>query len=134
MKFNVLSRASILAGMISLSSGAWATDVVSGDVSIVIEPVAEGVVVASQSDEDSSWGVAVSVANLDGYRGGFDFIKNDMQLSGTVANNSTYNVVSGNNLITQGSFANSSGFPTVVQNSGSNVLIQNATIINLQYE
>jgi len=34
----------------------------------------------------------------------------------------------------QGSFINASGIPTVIQNSGANVLIQNATIINIQYQ
>jgi hypothetical protein len=35
-------------------------------------------------------------------------------------------------VIQGGSFANMSGIPIVVQNSGANVLIQNATVINLQ--
>jgi len=51
-----------------------------------------------------------------------------------VANNSAFNVMTGSNSIADGSFTNSSGFPMVIQNSGSNVLIQNATIINLQYQ
>jgi hypothetical protein len=134
MKFNVLGRGSVLAAMICLSGGAWANEVVSDEVLPAIEPAVQAPVAVLESDETSSWGVAVSVAKLEAYRGGFDLVKNDMQLSGSVANNSTYNVVSGSNLITQGSFANANGFPTVVQNSGSNVLIQNATIINLQYE
>ncbi|MBS1132429.1 MAG: hypothetical protein H6R16_3431, partial [Proteobacteria bacterium] len=32
------------------------------------------------------------------------------------------------------SFAGAAGFSTVVQNSGNNVLIQNATIINLRVQ
>lgn len=134
MKFNVLCRGSVLAGMMCWMGWTWAAETASDALSTEIESVAGVSVSASQVDEDSVWGVAVNLAALDGYRGGFDVVKNDMQLSGTVANNSTFNVVSGNNLISQGSFANANGFPTVVQNSGSNVLIQNATIINLQYE
>jgi hypothetical protein len=42
------------------------------------------------------------------------------------------NVVSGTNTIGMGAFANMSGLPLVVQNSGANVLIQNAVILNLQ--
>ena len=38
------------------------------------------------------------------------------------------------NVIQGASFANASGMPTVIQNSGSNVLIQNATVINLQFK
>lgn len=52
--------------------------------------------------------------------------------NGTVTGNSATQVVTGNNVIQSGSFADMAGIPIVVQNSGANVLIQNATIINLQ--
>jgi hypothetical protein len=64
-------------------------------------------------------------------RGGTD-TRNDMRLDGSVAANTAVNVVSGANSIDAGSFANMAGIPVVIQNSGANVLIQNATIINLQ--
>ena len=64
-------------------------------------------------------------------RGGADVV-NEMQLKGVVADNRAINVTTGNNLITEGAFAGTSGVPLVVQNSGNNVLIQNATIINVQ--
>jgi hypothetical protein len=80
------------------------------------------------------FGTPIASSQLNDLRGGFDVVKNDMQLSGVVTNNSAVDVMSGSNYIANGSFANSSGFPMVVQNSGSNVLIQNATIINLQYQ
>lgn len=64
-------------------------------------------------------------------RGGAD-VFNDMQLKGVVANNQAINVSTGNNAITDGAFAGMAGIPLVVQNSGNNVLIQNATIINVQ--
>ena len=80
----------------------------------------------------AGFGVPLSSESLQDYRGGFDNVKNDLQLSGTVADNLARNFVTGNNTIADGSFANSSGFPIVIQNSGANVLIQNATIINLQ--
>ncbi|WP_210543580.1 hypothetical protein [Rhodoferax sp. PAMC 29310] len=134
MKFNVIGRGSVIVAMVCLSTWAWPNEVATDDATSVIEPIVDTSVVALQADETSPWGVAVSVTTLAGARGGFDVVKNDMQLSGTVANNSALNVLSGSNLITNGSFANSSGFSTVVQNSGSNVLIQSATIINLQYE
>ena len=53
-------------------------------------------------------------------------------LDAVVAGNSATDVVTGANIITNGSFANMSGLPVVIQNSGANVLIQNATVINLQ--
>jgi hypothetical protein len=65
-------------------------------------------------------------------RGGSETPWSDMKLAGTVANNSAVNVVSGANTVTDGAFTNASGLPMVIQNSGANVLIQNATIINVQ--
>ncbi len=56
---------------------------------------------------------------------------NKMTLDAVMTNNVTENVVSGNNVITDGSFAGTNGFPMVIQNTGSNVIIQNATILNL---
>ena len=68
---------------------------------------------------------------LERRRAGTD-VFNDAQLRGVVTNNSAVNVATGNNVISDGAFSGQSGIPLVVQNSGNNVLIQNATIINLQ--
>ena len=65
-------------------------------------------------------------------RGGTDTATATAQLGATVANNNAMNVTSGSNIIDGGSFANMNGLPMVIQNTGANVLIQNATIINLQ--
>ena len=54
-----------------------------------------------------------------------------MGLDGVVQDNVAAHLVTGKNVITQGSFANSSGLSSVIQNSGNNVLIQNATILML---
>ena len=43
------------------------------------------------------------------------------------------NVNSGTNTLTGSAFSNASGISTVIQNSGSNVLIQNAMIVNVQF-
>lgn len=64
-------------------------------------------------------------------RGGSD-VANDMQLRGVVADNRAVNVATGNNVISEGAFAATVGLPMVVQNTGNNVLIQNATIVNVQ--
>ena len=53
-------------------------------------------------------------------------------LEAVVAGNSATQVNTGSNSISHGSFANMSGLPVVIQNTGANVLIQNATVINLQ--
>ena len=74
----------------------------------------------------------VDAATLANTRGGAEVVSNDMTLHGVTANNSARNVTTGDNSISAGSFANMSGLPTVIQNTGANVLIQNATILNLQ--
>ncbi len=75
---------------------------------------------------------AVQEERLEQMRGGSDAPWSDMKLSGTVANNSAVNVITGSNIVTDSAFSNASGLPMVIQNSGANVLIQNATIVNVQ--
>ncbi len=59
---------------------------------------------------------------------------NDQEQDGNVSDNMAVNTTSGNNTITGGSFTNSSGFISTVQNTGNNVLIQHSTIINVAVE
>uniref|UniRef100_UPI00403EF70D hypothetical protein n=1 Tax=Massilia sp. METH4 TaxID=3123041 RepID=UPI00403EF70D len=75
---------------------------------------------------------ALGDASLDALRGGAATPWSDMSLGGTVGGNTAVNVVTGTNQITDGAFSNASGLPMVIQNSGANVLIQNATIVNVQ--
>ncbi|MDE2402520.1 MAG: hypothetical protein KGL90_12725 [Burkholderiales bacterium] len=74
----------------------------------------------------------VTMDKLSAYRGGSDVVNNDMKLAGTTADNTAFNVTTGTNTISAGSFANMTGLPVVIQNSGANVLIQNALILNLR--
>ncbi|MEC5218374.1 hypothetical protein RCH09_003343 [Actimicrobium sp. GrIS 1.19] len=78
------------------------------------------------------FGAPIEADTLEGYRGGAEQVSNDMTLNGTTAQNTADRVVTGANSIGTGAFSNLSGIPIVIQNSGANVLIQNATIINLQ--
>ncbi len=77
---------------------------------------------------------AVPVSKLDDIRGGAEVTVSDMRLHGTVADNAAVNILSGTNNIADGAFSNAAGIPTAIQNSGSNVLIQNATIVNVQFK
>ncbi len=67
-------------------------------------------------------------------RGGSDTVASDTRLSGEVASNTATQVITGANSIASGSFAGAVGLPVVIQNTGANVLIQNATVINLQFK
>ncbi|SDD35598.1 hypothetical protein SAMN05216345_10877 [Cupriavidus sp. YR651] len=80
-----------------------------------------------------SLGKPVGESKLDSLRGGAEVVVNDMRLHGTVADNRAINSPTGDNIITASSFANAIGIPTVIQNTGSNVLIQTGTIVNVQF-
>ncbi|MFK2919801.1 hypothetical protein ISS97_21250 [Dyella koreensis] len=79
------------------------------------------------------FGRSVDAGVLGGMSGGAD-VSEQMTLNGTVSNNDADHVVTGFNSISAGSFAGASGVPMVIQNTGNNVLIQNATIINVQFK
>lgn len=97
------------------------------------EPVPVFAVLDAVRTVDARFGVAARSDTLADQRGGTD-TTNNMQLDGGVHDNIADHVVTGANSIDSGSFANMAGIPTVIQNSGANVLIQNATIINLQFK
>lgn len=82
----------------------------------------------------ASLGAPVATATLDAQRGGDDDIThNVIEITGDVSGNAASNVATGANCINEGSFASSSGITTVVQNTGANVLVQTATIVNVQF-
>jgi len=56
---------------------------------------------------------------------------NLQETTAIVHNNSAIDTVSGSNHIGDNAFRDTVGFPLAVQNSGNNVVIQNAVIINL---
>ena len=88
------------------------------------------------ADQADGWGKTADIASLGELRGGADtvFTEASATLSGTVGSNVANNVTTGFNVIDNGSFSGASGLPVVIQNSGANVLIQNATVINLQLQ
>jgi len=81
----------------------------------------------------AGWGPSIDSAALAKFSGGTD-VTETMTLNGTVANNSVDHVVNGANVISSGSFTGAMGLPMVIQNSGNAVLIQNATIVNVQFQ
>ncbi len=130
-----------------LACGLAAWPAVTATVAIAAEdaPVADGSQVlnteavrppVAASVSVPGFGRAVGADTLDGYRGGAQDLYqtvNEARLSGTVSDNAAVNVATGSNIVRDGSFANAAGIPTVIQNSGANVLIQNATIVNVQF-
>lgn len=59
-------------------------------------------------------------------------VNNTNNLDAALYENSATDVVTGSNTVSDGSLTNNAGLATVIQNSGNNVLIQNAVILNLQ--
>ena len=59
---------------------------------------------------------------------------NDQDLTGSVDNNVAMGTHSGNNAVSDGAFGDAAGFMTTIQNTGNNVLIQNATIVNISMQ
>ncbi|MDR7134613.1 hypothetical protein J2X06_001797 [Lysobacter niastensis] len=87
----------------------------------------------AQEPAQAALGSPIALGALDALRGGATTVDNDILVDGNVQDNTADHVLTGNNTVDAGSFANASGISTVIQNTGANVLIQNATIVNVQF-
>jgi hypothetical protein len=97
-----------------------------------LQVIAQTALVESGATNGAIFNNPVATARLAGLRGGTEVVHNEMTLAGTTAGNTAVNVATGSNAISAGAFSSMSGLPVVIQNSGANVLIQNAVILNLQ--
>lgn len=86
----------------------------------------------SQPPSIAGMGPSVAAERLEQHRGG-TAITSEAVSHGLLQDATATNVATGNNSIAGGAFANSFGLPVVIQNSGANVLIQNSTIVNVQF-
>lgn len=86
---------------------------------------------ANSAQGDVLFDAAVSEDALAEQRGKA-LITNTNDLDAAVYKNSVVDAVSGSNFVSEGSLANNAGLATMIQNSGNNVLIQNALILNIQ--
>ena len=87
----------------------------------------------STEASDTGIGIPVDAGELERLRGGESTVDNDVLIDGTVEGNTADHIVSGANAISDGAFTNANGINTVIQNSGSNVLIQNGMVVNVQF-
>lgn len=117
----------LVASFCLLGAMSWTAPVKAEETGLnpVLQPATESL------GQSPFAGKALDQRALATLSGGTEVI-NDMKLKGVVSNNQAFNLTTGNNAITDGSFAGASGLPTVIQNTGNNVLIQNATIVNVQ--
>ncbi|OHC49597.1 hypothetical protein [Rhodanobacter soli] len=79
------------------------------------------------------WGRSADSKTLAMSSGGNE-VSETITLNGTVANNTIDHVATGANVIGNGAFNGAAGVPMVIQNTGNGVLIQNATILNVQFQ
>lgn len=96
-----------------------------------------GVAHADDADGASGPGLklgkgAVPLTVLEEQRGGADVHLSEIRAVGSVSDVKAFDLVTGNNVVTEGSLAGASGLPMVIQNSGNGVLIQNAVILNVE--
>lgn len=77
-------------------------------------------------------GTGLAADTLEQYRGG-TIIRSEAISTGLLQDATATNVATGNNSIAGGAFSNAFGLPIVIQNSGANVLIQNSTIVNVEF-
>lgn len=87
---------------------------------------------ATPEPANNAFGSPVADAELAHHRGGHAVTINLQQLEANLTNNQATGNLTGANLISGNAFAGTSGIPTVIQNTGNNVIIQNATILNVQ--
>jgi hypothetical protein len=75
-------------------------------------------------------GSPIAQETLDTQRGG-RLELNVQETQATLEGNKAINTVNGSNIIKDSAFSNAAGLPIAVQNTGNNVIIQNAVILNL---
>ena len=128
----VSRAAAALAATFGIAGAACAADDVAMPTSAHSMPAA----VATQADGRpravDGFGMTVANEALDRFRGGDAITDQDVDIRGEVDGNSANRIVSGDNGIT-GAFGNAAGITTVIQNSGSNVLIQSGMNVNVQF-
>ncbi|KRG70496.1 hypothetical protein ABB29_05280 [Pseudoxanthomonas dokdonensis] len=107
---------------------------IAGDVASAPPPpqTATATWLGSPATAIDELGPAVGAQRLRNLRGGTDSSESIVVVDGDVSGNTAEGVFSGSNLIDNG-FNQASGISTVIQNTGSNVLIQNGMALNVQF-
>lgn len=98
----------------------------------------EGILLQGESDAFDSGSAAYWLGQpvigeevLAEQRGGTELELQDIHAIGSVSDVSASDLVTGHNIVTEGSLTDVSGIPMLIQNSGNGVLIQNAVIVNV---
>ncbi|TKR33279.1 hypothetical protein FCE95_02935 [Luteimonas gilva] len=111
---------------------AW----LSADPAMAVDPqtVAPETAPSANAQPVPGLGRRMDPSALDALRGGDDdWTQNNIDIQGQLDGNTAQNIASGDNVLDGGAFANASGIATVIQNSGSNVLIQNGMVVDVRF-
>ena len=120
-------------GALAIAPAAWGVDLVV-DVAPLQEPVIEAAPMQVPFKPVSELGRTIDPGRLAGLRGGDGSqVENLVDVDGSVDGNTAHHVTTGTNSVADGAFNNASGINTVIQNSGNNVLIQNAMIVTVDF-
>lgn len=90
--------------------------------------------IAAAAPDLALGGRTVDAEVLDGQRGGADTHLSEIRAVGSVSEVQAYDLVTGHNIVSDGTLAGASGMPMFIQNSGNGVLIQNAVILNVEVQ
>jgi hypothetical protein len=123
----------LLLGAVASNALASGPGTIASTVSPAVVQQTPVAVTTTTSGRVDGFGPSVPIATLAKLSGGTS-VAQQITLNGTVGQNTDDHVVTGSNLIGGGSFSGAAGLPMVIQNTGNNVLIQNATIVNVQFQ
>jgi len=112
---------------------AWAFGALAAGPSACPPPASAPAKASARTPFVAGLGSGVASSVLANLSGGSDVSEN-ITITGSVSDTSTENVSTGMNWIGGGSFGNAAGLPIVIQNTGNSVLIQNATVVNVQMQ
>jgi len=112
---------------------AWAFTALAAEPPVRPPPASVAAKASAKTPVVAGLGSGVASSVLAGLSGGSDVSEN-ITVTGNVSDTSTENVSTGMNWIGGGSFGNAAGLPIVIQNTGNSVLIQNATVVNVQMQ
>ncbi|MEW6428064.1 MAG: hypothetical protein AB1568_08540 [Thermodesulfobacteriota bacterium] len=100
-----------------------------------IENQAEGTIAYADIGEPVSGETLQSLSGGQAMEiGTVDILLNDMKMNTGMENNQLHSTGTGLNMVTSDAFSNASGIATVIQNSGNQVIINNALILNLRMQ
>lgn len=96
-----------------------------------------GTLAAAEASLDLVDSSVLSLAELETLRGGDavpSALVNQVSQNADLNNNSVDSSITGDNRVGDTAFSGVHGIPTLIQNTGNNVIIQNSTIVNFHME